>query len=93
MVHGAIMVGDALSSYDDDPTMGLRYWDQHTGLSFNIVLLPGYLDKLLLLERQFMSLDMSPMDILMQEDNGGLGHTMQELNVIDLQFLNSKYGN
>ena len=64
MIHGAIMVGDALCSYDDDTTMGLRYRDQHAGLSLNIVLLPRYLHKLLLLERQFMSLDMSHMHIL-----------------------------
>ena len=37
-----------------------------------------------------MCLDMSSMNILVEENNSRLSNSMQKLNIIDLQLLNSE---
>ena len=48
---------------------------------------PPYLDKLFVPERYFMGLDVSAVDILVKEDNGGLCTTVQEVHVEHLQLF------
>ena len=50
-------------------------------------LLPGHLNELLLLEREFLCLDVPAVNILVQQNNGRLGYAMKELYVVDLKFL------
>ena len=47
----------------------------------------SYLDKFLVFERDLSGLDVPAVDVLVQEDDGGVGAAVQELDVADKGLL------
>ena len=92
LVVGPVVVDYGLSADDDAAAERLRHWNQDVRLTLHIVLLPRNLYEFLVLERYLVRLYVSPVHVLVDEDDRGLRAAVQKLYVANVKLLHADVG-